>query len=581
MPALTVDQIMSDIVLGLASGLDDLLVLELNGRRVLYGVSRAESRLVEIEVASDGQLSLSGSLNLSGSVLVGTSAGIEHGVLPGADALFLSGFSEADGQQVSLSATGTLGAQQSVSGVGLLSSPATLEVSGTPVLMASQTGGGLAHFAYTGGGYATGIGLEDASDRYLADIAAIAPFVVAGTSYVATASATENGVNIASVTETGLTQTGALGAADSLPISTPSDLEVLHRLDETLIVVASVGTSSLSILDVENGVPALADHIYDSAATRFQGASSAATATYGDFAFVAAGGAEGGVSLLTVLPGGRLVHLDSVAEDETVPLDQIASLEAFVAGGALNVVAGADNEVGLTRFAYDLSGLGTVVLAAPDGNGGTGTAGDDQLIGSVVGEPLMGLAGDDILLDGSGNDVLTGGGGADLFVFTADGQTDQITDFERGVDRLDLSGFDFLYDVAQLEIVSTSNGATLNFGTETIFVTTSDAAPLTALDLTTEDILNVDRPPFLLIGREIVGTSADEVLNGGPGDDTIAGAGGADSLTGGAGLDVLLGSSGNDTLDGGSDRDTLIGGTGDDLIFGGDAGDVIYGDDWA
>ena len=320
MPALTVDQIMSDIVLGLASGLDDLLVLEFNGRRVLYGVSRAESRLVEIEVASDGQLSLSGSLNLSGSVLVGTSAGIEHGVLPGADALFLSGFSEADGQQVSLSATGTLGAQQSVSGVGLLSSPATLEVSGTPVLMASQTGGGLAHFAYTGGGYATGIGLEDASDRYLGDIAAIAPFVVAGTSYVATASATENGVNIASVTETGLTQTGALGAADSLPISTPSDLEVLHRLDETLIVVASVGTSSLSILDVENGVPALADHIYDSAATRFQGASSAATATYGDFAFVAAGGAEGGVSLLTVLPGGRLVHLDSVAEDETVPI---------------------------------------------------------------------------------------------------------------------------------------------------------------------------------------------------------------------------------------------------------------------
>jgi Ca2+-binding RTX toxin-like protein len=439
----------------------------------------------------------------------------------------------------------------------------------------------VAHFANAGSGYSAGAGLSDGADRYLADVVASVTFQDGGTHYVATASVQENGVSLASVSASGLTLTGALGAADTLPISAPTDLDVVQRLDETLLFLASSGTSSLSVLTVENGVPALADHIYDSASTRFQGAESIAALSYGDFAFMAAGGAEGGVSLLTVLPGGRLVHLGSVSEDETVPLDQIAALDAFVIGDVLNIVAGSANEAGLTRLEYDLSGLGVLAQAAPDTSGAIGTAGDDQLIGSVVGETLSGLGGDDILLDGRGNDILTGGAGADLFVFTADGQSDQITDFERGIDKLDLSAFDFLYGVSQLSIAPTANGAVLSFGNEMIFVTTSDAAPLTALDLTTEDILNVDRPPFLSIGREIIGTSADEVLIGGPGDDTIAGAGGADSLVGGPGLDVLLGSSGNDTLDGQGDRDTLIGGTGDDLIFGGDGGDLIYGDEWA
>lgn len=580
MAALTVDQIMPDTVLGLGSGLEDLLIAEVGGRRVLYALSRAESRLLEIEVALDGSLSLAGDLTLSGSVSAGAYTGLIQGTVSGTEVLLLAGFPEGNGQQVTLSGTGVLGSQQAIGGVGLLGSPAVFEFGGSSVLVSGQSGGGLAHFADAGSGYAAGVGLADTPDRYLADIAVSVSFMDDGISYVATASATENGINVVSVGASGLTQTGKLGAADSLPISTPGDLDVVQRLDETLLVVSSVGTSSLSVLTVGGGDLVLADHVYDNAATRFQGAQAVATVSFGDFAFVATGGAEGGVSLLTVLPGGRLVHLDSVVEDETAPLDQIATLDAFIAGDVMNIVAGSTNEPGLTRLEYDLSEFGTLAFAAPDATGVVGTAGDDQLIGSVVGETMEGLAGDDILIDGRGNDILTGGVGADLFVFTADGQSDQVTDYERGVDKLDLSAFDFLYDISQLSIAPTANGAVLSFGNETIFVATSDAAPLTALDLSTEDILNVDRPPFLSIGREIVGTSADEVLIGGPGDDTIAGAGGADSLVGGPGLDVLLGGLGDDTLDGQGERDTLIGGTGDDLIFGGDGGDVIYGDDW-
>jgi Ca2+-binding RTX toxin-like protein len=437
------------------------------------------------------------------------------------------------------------------------------------------------HFADTGSGFVQTGGLGDAVDRYLGDVAANVAFKQGGIRYVATASATENGINIAAVTASGLSQVGALGNAEGLPITQPTDIVAMSRLGEKLLAVASFGTSSVSIVRVEGGVPMLADHVYDGAETRFAGASSLAAVTYGDFAYLAAGGAEGGVTLMTVLPGGRVIHLGSVAEDETAPLDQVGALEMHVADDALHIFAGSSNEAGLARLEYDLAGAGSVVVATPNGSGASGTSQDDQVIGSDVGESLFGLAGDDIILDGGGNDVMTGGAGSDLFVFAADGVWDRVEDFERGVDRLDLSGFDFLYDVSQLTVTPNAAGAILSFGAETIVIETSDNAPLTAGELTNADILNIDRPPYLLIGREIVGGQGDDTLNGGPGNDTIAGAGGADSLSGGPGLDILLGSSGDDTLNGDGGADTLIGDIGDDLLNGGDGNDVIYGDDWA
>ncbi len=582
MAVLTVDQILFGTSLGLTSGLDDLFVLEAGGRRVLYALNRAENRLLEVEIAATGEISVANSLTLTGTFAVGSDPQITSlAFASGTSALAVAGLSQSDGQQVTLSGTGALGAQQSLPGVAILDAPIGIEVGGTPVLLSGAPGGGLTHYADTGTGYAATATLANAGDRYLADVAASAAFVSQGSTYVVTVSETENGLNIAAVDGSGVTQAGTLGNAEGLPVTTPSDVAAVSRLGETLVLVSAFGTSSLSVAQADGGVPRLADHIIDAEGTRFQGASSLAAVTHGDFAYVAVGGAEGGVSLFTALPGGRLIHLDSVAEDETTPLDQIEALEARVIGDTLHLVTGSGNEVGLARLAYDLSAQGNLAIATTKGSGVTGTASDDQIIGSVVGETLDGQAGDDILLDGAGNDVLAGGAGADLFAFAADGVWDQVTDFERGVDRLDLSAFDFLYDVSQLTVTPTGTGAVLSFGEETIYLTTSDVAPLTAADLTNAGILNVDRPPFLLVGREIVGTSADETLNGGAGNDTIAGAGGDDSLTGNFGLDVLLGGTGHDTLNGDGDRDTLIGSTGDDFLFGGDGDDVLYGDDWS
>ena len=86
-----------------------------------------------------------------------------------------------------------------------------------------------------------------------------------------------------------------------------------------------------------------------------------------------------------------------------------------------------------------------------DGGGGsdrlTGGAGADVLWGRMGNDMLYGGAGRDVLVGGRGVDTLSGGADADRFVFFAETTVsaraiDRITDFERGVDLIDLRFID-------------------------------------------------------------------------------------------------------------------------------------------
>lgn len=73
---------------------------------------------------------------------------------------------------------------------------------------------------------------------------------------------------------------------------------------------------------------------------------------------------------------------------------------------------------------------------------GAGNALDNALLGNKHANKLAGAAGNDTIDGGKGNDVLTGDNGRDLFVFTNVKDTDRVTDFHHGKDRIDLSDID-------------------------------------------------------------------------------------------------------------------------------------------
>jgi Ca2+-binding RTX toxin-like protein len=99
-----------------------------------------------------------------------------------------------------------------------------------------------------------------------------------------------------------------------------------------------------------------------------------------------------------------------------------------------------------------IGGTGKDTLSGGEGDdilkGGTGNdklygfAGDDKLFGAEGKDTLIGGLGNDTLFGGAGKDLLTGDEGADVFGFLkGEKGLDVITDFEAGVDKIDLSDF--------------------------------------------------------------------------------------------------------------------------------------------
>lgn len=99
---------------------------------------------------------------------------------------------------------------------------------------------------------------------------------------------------------------------------------------------------------------------------------------------------------------------------------------------------------------YDIleGGSGVDTIFGGSGNDTiTGGGGADILLGERGDDTLDGGTGADTLIGGMGQDTMTGGADADTFVFVAlsdswTGKSDEITDFQVGTDKIDLSVID-------------------------------------------------------------------------------------------------------------------------------------------
>jgi Ca2+-binding RTX toxin-like protein len=317
-----------------------------------------------------------------------------------------------------------------------------------------------------------------------------------------------------------------------------------------------------------------------------------------------AGGNDDGLTLMTLLPDGTLLQLETIEATLLTGLQNPGGLSLTQENGHIRLFVVEDGSGILSSWDIDVGG-------------------GQRLVADSAGGLLQGGAGRDILISGAGQDTLDGGAGADVFVIRADGGAhDIIQCFELGVDRIDLSGFEQIFAISDLIFETLPNGIRVRFGAEVFDILSADGLPLQADQFVQTDFFDLWHvditqalPQAPVVGSAgadslhgttkndtLIGVGGDDVLTGHEGNDTLIGGGGADALNGGTGTDTAdysgdgsgivvdllsanlnTGQAAGDTYDsienliGGAGNDSLRGDAGNNLIDGGAGNDAIFG----
>ncbi|UXU75119.1 MULTISPECIES: calcium-binding protein [unclassified Paracoccus (in: a-proteobacteria)] len=393
------------------------------------------------------------------------------------------------------------------------------------------------------------------------------------------------------------------GADRGLGMNQPSHIAVLQVGGVPYVVVASAQSSSLTTFRLTyDGELQPIDHVIDELGTRFQAATAMATLMLDGRAFIFVGGGDDGLSIFTLLPDGRLLHLQTLIDTDGQTLADVSAISAAVVNGRIVLLVASHTEAGLTQFVFEPGPIGLTRVVGADVQ--TGTAGSDLMMASAATTALEGGAGDDILIAGSAPLRMTGGPGADIFVAREVNGKITVSDFEPGIDQLDLSFLGMIRSTLQLGFRPQVWGIQIFYGNSVIWVRTRDGTPLQASDFDNslfpishydppdmrtkilgtirDDILRASKLGSLIYGYAgndlLLGDAGADILDGGGGNDTLSGGAGSDRLLGGAGDDRLSGGEGADTLFGQDGQDTLLGGLGNDFLYGGNGNDLLLGE---
>lgn len=325
----------------------------------------------------------------------------------------------------------------------------------------------------------------------IAVISGVVQFTLYDAAFVAAIDQIGNTVTLFEVTEDGFGASVQLGAKDGLAISNPTEIETVEIAGETFLIVAGSGSNSLSVIAVEEGALDLRDQVLDDRNTRFEGAGVLETIIFEDRVYIAASGQDSGFSLFTLLPDGKLLSIATLEDQIANPLDDITAMEFAVQDGVLHLLVAGEGWDGLSLIEVDTGSTGEIFTALADG-GSLGGSGENDMLSGVAGnDQIYGGHGDDILTDGGGNDVLTGGSGGDVFVFSADGEADQITDFDITEDRINLSFWGRIYDKSDLDFGSIDGGIQISFADETLEVFSVNGKNLSQSQFTNAMLLDM------------------------------------------------------------------------------------------
>jgi Ca2+-binding RTX toxin-like protein len=428
---------------------------------------------------------------------------------------------------------------------------------------------------------------------YAQTIFALETLRVGGVDYLIGACATAHGVTAYRIDPDRLVASGNLGSAEGIGIMTPTALGTATVGGRCFVLVGSspgdgIGLSgAITVMELlPGGLLVPRDHVIDTLHTRFGTIQSLDVIEANGFTYVIAAGGDDGLTVFVMLPDGRLQLLHVLADTHAIGLENVSAIAAVQRADSLHIYVASEISGGLTELALETGRNGSTVFAPGNGGHATGTALDDIVMGSDGHDLLEGGLGDDIIIDGHGQDTLSGGGGRDIFVLSADGDVDIITDFEPGRDRLDLSHWPFLYDPSQLSVQPTALGAIVTWRGETLVIQTLQGTTLTSAQVIAAVVATPNRSPLGFdlsegANRYVVGLSGADHVEGGEGNDTLLGEDGNDTLLGGRGLDLLHGGDGDDELRGNLNGDTIHGGAGFDVIYGNFGFDSLYGGSFA
>ncbi len=344
-----------------------------------------------------------------------------------------------------------------------------------------------------------------------------------------------------------------LRPADGLAVSAPNLLKTAQLAGSDYALLGAAGTSSITVVRLgADGSMVVVDQVNDDLNTRFQGISVLDCVTLQGRVFVVAGGGDDGLSLMELLPNGRLLHLETLADRLDIALQDVSALSLRAQGDQIDVFVTGWSETGLSQFRIDPGPLAAPLIAADAGAVLTGGVAGDLLMGGAGRDRLYGGAGDDILIDGADVDALYGGAGADVFVFLPDEARDEVRDFTLGEDRLDLSGLGWIYSREAIGFLALAGGIELRVAGEKILLFSADGQAIRPDQLSDADLFGLNHvAPVVMAdpGRLITGSGLADMLVGKAGNDRMFGGAGADQLQGGAGADTLNGESADALFD--------------------------------
>ena len=437
---------------------------------------------------------------------------------------------------------------------GAITALADLSLGGTSFHIAAHRGSGaLASYRVQGDGSLANPVLTPLAEGQGATIAALQTIETGSGVHVLAVSATGDHLTSYRVNPDGSMTTRAILTADQgFYVAAPHALALARVAGTDFAVIAGANSSSLSVVEVTaNGGLIMTDHVIDGRSTRFDHATALAVAQDEDRAFVAATGADDGVSLFQILPDGTLLHLDSFADTLETALSSPSGITAAMTGTQVTLATIAEADDGLTLLEADVGPRGLTRIGSSSAEVLNGTNAHDVLWARGGNDTVSGGAGDDVLIGGYGSDRLTGGGGSDTFVFRAgEAANDTISDFDPLSDRIDLSGLGLVYSLGALDFTPIANGAIIAFRGDRIVVNTVNGASLQLDDFTAEDFFPVTHLTPVQFGSVLTftGTSQNDILDGTDLEDTLTGLGGHDTLEGGDAADRLNGGSGIDQV---------------------------------